>query len=192
MFNDTLPAAVRETLDLLEREFVPRDDALALPRAAGELLHLLILASGARVGVEVGTSYGYSGLFLASALAANGGRLITIDKSAKKVMQAREHFARAGLADVVEVVQSEAAAALAKIAGPIDFALLDADKQPALDYFNALAPKLRPGGVIATDNINTHAEQLAPYIADLRTRAGFRSAAVEIGNGVELTVRLPG
>src|SRR5262245_41439446 len=85
-------AKVLETIQRLERFMETVNDALALPREAAEFVHALVLARGARRAVEIGTSYGYSGLWIGAALARNEGTLITIDHDSRKSDEARSNF----------------------------------------------------------------------------------------------------
>jgi len=181
---------VEECIARLERFMQTVDDAMAVPREAGAFMHALIRASGAQRAVEIGTSYGYSGLWIASALAENGGRLLTIDRHARKTASARTTFEAAGLVSVVELRTGEAVDVLPTLDGPIDFALNDADKENCRKYVETLANKMSNRGVILTDNTITHADQLAGFVAWVRGLEGFFSTRVPVGNGMEMTVNL--
>ncbi|KWX01454.1 O-methyltransferase family 3 [Carbonactinospora thermoautotrophica] len=124
--------------------------------AQGKLLHLLARAQGARTILEIGTLGGYSTIWLARALPADG-RLITLEADPKHAEVARANIARAGLADVVEVRLGRALDTLPRLAaeghGPFDLIFIDADKPSNPDYF-AWALKLsHPGSLIITDNV---------------------------------------
>jgi predicted O-methyltransferase YrrM len=164
-------------------------DANPVPREAGAFIHALILAGGAKRAVEIGTSYGYSGLWIASALKENGGRLITIDRDPRKTESARTAFESAGLLDRIELRTGSAADVLPTIEGPIDFVLNDADKENCRRYVELIVDKLADRAVVLTDNTLTHPEQLARFLAWIRGRADFYSAHVPIGNGMEMSVR---
>jgi predicted O-methyltransferase YrrM len=180
---------VQESIERVERFIGSVDDAFAVPREAGAFMHALILATGAKRAIEIGTSYGYSGLWIASALVENGGRMITIDHDPKKTSAARSTFEAAGLGAVVECRTGEACDVLPDLEGPIDFALNDADKQNCVKYVELLSRKLGPRGVILTDNTTTHADQLAGFIQWVRGLEGFFSTSVPVGNGMEMTVK---
>src|SRR5215218_8284791 len=123
-FNSKLLSVIDE-LDALGKT---RDDAWQVPRVEGEMLHHIALASNAKVIVEVGTSYGFSGLFWGAAMKQTGGKLHTIDVSQKKFDASKATFAKAGLADVIVNHLGDAQQVLGTIAGPIDLAFIDADK----------------------------------------------------------------
>jgi predicted O-methyltransferase YrrM len=180
---------VRDCVERLERFMGTVQDAYAVPREAGEFMHALILATGAKRAVEIGTSYGYSGLWIASALAENGGRLITIDHDPRKSEAARGAFESAGLLEYVGLRTGSAAEALATLDGPIDFVLNDADKENCIRYVELLEDKLSERGVVLTDNTLTHPQPLADFTAWIREHSDFCSAHVPIGNGMEMSVK---
>ncbi|HUU83999.1 MAG TPA: class I SAM-dependent methyltransferase [Phycisphaerae bacterium] len=181
-----------QVLRRVEGFIAEQTDALAIPREAGEFIHGLVLATRARRAVEVGTSYGYSGLWIGAALQENGGRLITIDREPRKSEIATRHFAEAGLADCIECRTGVAEDILPAIDGPIDFVLNDADKENCRRYVELLLPKLADRAVVLTDNTLTHAEDLADFLTWVRGHESFWSRNVPVGNGMELSVRRDG
>ncbi len=164
------------------------EDANALPRAAAEVLHGMVRLRGARRVVEIGTSYGYSGLWIAAAMPA-GGRMITIDQEARKIEAAWKNFERAGLLDKVEFRHGAALDVLPSIEGPIDFVLNDADKRYCVEYVELLAEKLSPLGAVLTDNTTTHAKELAGFLAWISRHPAFDFTNLSVGNGMGLAVR---
>jgi predicted O-methyltransferase YrrM len=180
---------VRRTIEEVEAFLRTVDDGMALPREAAEFVHALVLATGARRSVEIGTSYGYSGLWIAWALARRGGTLITIDLLERKTEAARANLADAGLLDFVEMRTGRALDILGGIDGPIDFVLNDADKENCIRYVELVADRLSEGAVVLTDNTTTHAEQLAPFLAWIHGRPDFRTAVLPVGNGMAMSVR---
>ena len=180
---------VIECIDRLERFMGTVTDANAVPREAGAFMHALVLATEAKRAVEIGTSYGYSGLWIASALAENGGRLITIDHNPRKSEAACRAFESAGLSEYVELQTGSAVDVLEGLKGPIDFVLNDADKDHCTRYVDLLAEKLSDRAMVLTDNTLTHSEQLTGFLTWIRGRSDFFSAHVPVGNGMELSVR---
>jgi caffeoyl-CoA O-methyltransferase len=151
--------------------FVPSDPALdaALRATAdagmplinvapnqGKLLHILALASGARTILEIGTLGGYSTIWLARALPADG-RLISLEADPKHAAVARANIARAGLEEIVEVRLGRALDTLQQLAaegrGPFDLVFIDADKPNTAAYFAWALKLTRRGSLIITDNI---------------------------------------
>ena len=107
--------------------------------------------------VELGTSTGYSGIWLALALRATGGRLTTYEIDPGRAATAQENFKRAGLQDLVTVVLGDAHAEVGKLTQTLDLVFIDADKEGYPDYLRQLEPRVRPGGLIAADNMRSPA-----------------------------------
>ena len=180
--------AVLDEVDALRKT---RDDAWQIPRVEGELLYQIALASRATLVVEVGTSYGFSGLFWSAALKQTGGFLHTIDISQKKYDASRKHFERAGVAERVVSYLGDAAVVLPSIQGAIDIAFIDGtDKLSSRKYFDLVWPRVRSGGSVLTDNTKTHPQELSDYIQYVRSRPDAASAELPVGNGVEWTVKV--
>jgi predicted O-methyltransferase YrrM len=131
----------------------------------GAVLGLLLRLIGARQVLEVGTLGGYSGIWIARALPV-GGRLTTIEGSEKHAAFARQSFARAGVADRVELLLGEALDTLETLAGPYDAVFLDADKAPLARYFTAAMRLLRVGGLLLCDNTFMHGRVADPAARD--------------------------
>jgi predicted O-methyltransferase YrrM len=176
-------------------EFIQdRDDALALPREAAEFVHTLALATGAKRAIEIGTSYGYSGLWIGSAVKENTGTLITIDVDPRKSDTAAAYFADAGLTDAVRCVTGRALEVISRLEPDgqrFDLVLNDADKENCQAYVEALLPRLADGAVVLTDNTITHERQLAGFVSWARADPRLRSVHLPIGNGMEMSVKRP-
>ena len=182
----------RDSEDFKSDAFDADKAALAAgPETAG-LLNLMIRMTGAQRIVEVGTSMGYTALWLGEAARATGGTVIGTEALESKHTIALDYIARAGLADIVEVRLGDAKESVAAIGGPIDLAFIDAWKSDYQTFFDMLLPEMRPGGAIVADNITfpeSNAEVMADYTAHVRGLANVRSALVPVGNGIEVSVR---
>ena len=171
----------------------------------GALLRVLATSIGATRILEIGTAIGYSGIWLARALPA-GGMLVTMEFDEERAREARENFARAGVADRVSVVVGDAQLKLAKVSGPFDLIFQDGDKtlySPLLDRLVAL---LRPGGLLVTDNI-LYAGDVVPgfssaprhdpagiraiieYNERVAAHPGLLTAIVPLRDGVSISVK---
>jgi len=162
------------------------------PETAG-FLNLLIRTTGAKRIVEVGTSIGYTALWLGEAARATGGRVIGMEAIEAKHKQAVDNITRAGLSDIVEVRLGDAKAIVQEVAEPIDLVFLDAWKDDYFAYFDALLPKLRVGGCVVADNITyppTFQETMRRYQEHVRAHPNVRSHLLSIGNGEEMSVRI--
>jgi caffeoyl-CoA O-methyltransferase len=138
----------------------------------GTLLRLLVAAIGARRAVEVGTFTGYSAICIARGLAP-GGRLLCCDVSAEWTAVARRYWEKAGLADRIDLRLGPAAETLRALpADPaFDFAFIDADKAGYPVYYEEALRRLRPGGLIAVDNVLWSGDVVRPSKRDKDTRA---------------------
>ncbi|MGH8226747.1 MAG: O-methyltransferase [Steroidobacteraceae bacterium] len=156
----------------------------------GRLINLLIKGAAARHILEIGTSYGYSTVWLAEAARATGGRVTTLDLAKYKQDYARGMLERAGLAACVEWRCGEALELLKTIAGPIDFVLIDLWKDLYIPSFDLVAPKLAPGALVVADNMRYPSysrPDAEAYRAHVRRAAGMQSVLLEVGSGIEVT-----
>jgi predicted O-methyltransferase YrrM len=149
--------------DLERRALAVLDDVdrnqryLNIGREDGRLLRLLAESTGAKSIVEVGTSTGYSGIWLALALARTGGTLTTFEIDRGRADAARRNFERAGVSERVTVVLGDAHQEVGKLKGPLDVVFIDADKEGYVDYLRKLLPLVRPGGLFVADNMRVPA-----------------------------------
>jgi predicted O-methyltransferase YrrM len=168
----------------------PRAQRLrAITRETGEFLLTLAIAIEARTIVEVGTSGGYSGLWLGLAARETGGRLVTFDLDPAKVARARAAFADAGLDDVVDVRDDDGIVGLERFDGTVDLVFLDAEKDL---YEAALEPAiraLRSGGLLVADNLISHADELAGFRDRALADERLVGLVVPIGRGELVAVR---
>ncbi len=125
-----------------------------VPEHDGRLLRIMAQSMGASHVVELGTSTGVSGIWLGLALKKTGGKLTTYEIDAARAAAARENFKRAGVSDVITIVEGDAHKNIQELTGTVDMVFLDADKEGYIDYLNKLLPMLRPGGLILAHNIN--------------------------------------
>lgn len=140
-----------------------------VPPEDGSLLRILAETTGARKVVEIGTSNGCSALWFCLALRTSGGRLITHEIDDYRASLARDNFKRAGVEDIVTIVEGDAHKTVADITGPIDILFLDGDKTGNLDYLEKLLPLVRPGGLILAHNTTDRADEMKDYIKRITT-----------------------
>jgi predicted O-methyltransferase YrrM len=169
-------------------------DALLLPvgREVGWFLHSLILAKRPARILKLGTSYGYSTLFLADAAKQTGASVITMDLADCKQAEARAQLTRAGLADVVDFRLGDAVALIGEDPGPFDLVLLDIWKDLYLPCLEAFYPKLSDEAIIAADNM-VYPDMARPdvrkYRAAVRALPNMQTVLLPIGSGIELSVK---
>jgi caffeoyl-CoA O-methyltransferase len=126
---------------------------LSVPEPDGRLLRLLVESMGARHVVELGTSTGYSGLWILLGLAKTGGRLTTYEIDRGRHKMARGNFEKAGVLARVTLVLGDAHAEVTKLTEPIDLLFIDADKEGYPDYLQKVGPLVHAGGLIAAHNM---------------------------------------
>jgi predicted O-methyltransferase YrrM len=156
----------------------------------GRFLSALAVARQAKRIVELGTSYGYSTLFLADAARQTGGKVFTLELSGEKQAYAREQIGRAGLGDYVEWLQGDALELLAGLEGPYDLVLLDLWKELYIPCLELCTPKMAEGGIIAADNIlfpEIVRADAEAYRRAVRAVPAAESALLPIGQGIELS-----
>lgn len=124
-----------------------------IPVADGQTLYDIIIKGGYKSALEIGTSTGHSGIYIAWALSKTGGKLITIDIDAERHNTALENFKQAGLSDYIDARLADAHTLVKELKGPFDFVFSDADKDWYKNYFMDVDPKLKIGGCFTTHNI---------------------------------------
>lgn len=171
--------------------FARRDEMLLhVGAATANFLLDLVVARDAKHIVELGTSYGYSTLFLAEAARRTGGRLTTYELATEKQAFAREALIEAGLAEHVDWQLGDAVSLLDGLADKVDFVLIDLWKDLYVPCFEALYPKLADKAIIAADNM-IFPEMARPdaeaYRAAVRAKSDIQTMLLPIGSGIELS-----
>lgn len=169
-------------------------DELLLPvgEEVAQLCVDLIVGRRAQVLVELGTSYGFSTLYLAEAARRTGGMLHTYEIHPAKQEYAQRQIAAAGLSDHVKWMLGDAVALLASQPGPIDFVLLDLWKDLYIPCLDAFYPKLAANGVIVADNMlypEYNRPEATAYRAAVRSRPDMEAVLLTIGQGIDLACR---
>jgi len=146
----------------------------SVPWKDGEFLHFMVKATGSRHLLEMGTSHGFSAIWMALALEETDGRLVTIEIDSERIKLARHNIGRAGLSHRVTLVKGDGHAEIPKLHGPFDFIFLDADKGKEIDYFKKLYPqKLQLGGILTIHNAISQARSLKPYLEMIQKHPDF-------------------
>lgn len=163
---------------------------LNITRDTGEFLSVLVRATNARRILEIGTSNGYSTLWLAQAALSINGRVTTVELSAFKHNLAARNFARSGLAGVITQVLGEAGEFLnASSSASYDLVFLDSERAQYSGWLASLKRVLREGGLLVVDNATSHASELAPFVELVTRDNHFTCCTVAVGNGEFLATR---
>lgn len=167
------------------------DKYIAIEERQASFCYLTARSLRARTIVEFGTSFGISTLWLAAAVRANGGgRVITTEIVPEKAETARGNFAEAGLDDLIDVRVGDARLTLAENPHDIDLVLNDGFPMLALEIVKLLAPRMRPGSVVLTDDVGGFAANYREYVTWIRDRInGYDSTILPLKTGTEYSVR---
>jgi caffeoyl-CoA O-methyltransferase len=200
IFSDTNPekppvpadATEKKILGLIEELAGTDKSNLMVPLEDGRLLRMLAESTGAKNVVEIGTYNGYSTLWFCLALRTTGGKITTHEISPKNVAMARENFKKAGVEDLITIVEGDAHETVTRLKGPIDLLFIDADKPGYADYLKKLLPLVRPGGFIVAHNTTNTARQMPDYFTAVTTDPGLDSIFLgqqSVGIGISLKKR---
>jgi predicted O-methyltransferase YrrM len=149
----------------------------------GAFLAWLVGLLDARRVLEVGTSNGYSAIWMARALERTDGELVTLEIEPRKIEMAQENLTRAGLERRVTIVEGPGVASLRALGGTFDLVFIDADKPQYPDYLREIRRLLAPGSVIVADNFITHPDETAPYRDAVTAADDLESVDVPVGGG---------
>ena len=142
--------------------------------------------------VEIGTYNGYSTLWFCLALRHTGGKITTHELNAKFVAMAQDNFKKAGVENLVTIVEGDAHETVTKLKDPIDILFIDADKPGYADYVEKLLPLVRPGGLILAHNTTNSGRRMPDYFTAVTTDPNLDSIFLgqqSIGIGVTLKKR---
>jgi caffeoyl-CoA O-methyltransferase len=174
-------------LDDMDRH--QRRGMMNIPVEDGRLLRILTESIGAKHVVELGTSNGYSGIWLCLALQSTGGKLTTYEIDAHRAALARENFKRAGVDDIVTLVEGDAHEEIKQLTEPIDLLFLDADKEGYVFYLKRLLPLVKPGGLIVAHNMRRPPPD-PRYIEAITTNPDLETAFLNMdAAGVAVTLK---
>ena len=159
-----------------------------IPRVTGEFLYTLIKYADSKNVLEIGTSNGYSGIWIGKALKETGGRLTTIEFWEKRFSIAYQNFKACGIDDIITIVQGSACDILKELPKNciIDFAFIDANKKEYIDYFNLLDSHMKAGGFICCDNVLSHKEKTQNFIDAINNHSNYENVVLNLPAGLSL------
>ena len=155
-------------------------------RETGNFLNMLVKICNAQNAYEIGTSNGYSGIWLAKALKETGGHLTTIEFYEKRRVLAEENFKTCGVMDVITTKEGSAIGILERLPEDeiIDFVFVDANKSQYIEYFNLLDKHLKKGAVICADNVTSHAEKVKPFLDAVNGNPKYQMEVLDLPAGL--------
>ena len=162
-----------------------------IPRQTGVMLNMFIKMMEAKEALEIGTSNGYSGLWLSKALKETGGHLTTIEFYEKRQSIAIENFKTCGVFDIITPIQGSACDIIRSfpVEKKFDFVFIDASKREYVEYFNLIKPHLTKKCLIAADNITSHAEKVQTFVDAVDADDEFQYEILELPGGLLVAYR---
>ena len=183
---DTTTQNILKELEKTQKQF------WNISRTTAEFLYNLIVDSKSQSVIEIGTSNGYSGIWLGKALKKTGGKLTTIEFYDKRLDIAKENFKKCGVADIIDARKGDAKMVLEYLPEDfeIDFAFIDACKQQYIDFYHLIAPHLKVGGIIACDNVISHAAKVQDFIEEINANPNYENVVLPLPAGLSLAKKI--
>jgi predicted O-methyltransferase YrrM len=189
MHPQDLDSKVRNFLD---SHYWGRGD-MNVPAVDGQTLYDIIIKNNYTRALEIGTSTGHSGIWIAWALSKTGGKLITIDIDERRHQQALENFEAAGLSEFIDARLGDAHELVPTLEGPFDFVFSDADKYWYKNYFIAVDPKLEVGGCYTTHNVSSRRGRRrggsSDYLDYLNSLTNYETTVDSRGGGMAISYK---
>jgi len=167
-----------------------------IPASDGQLLYDLIIKGNYKSALEIGTSTGHSGIWIAWALSKTGGKLITIDIDERRHKTALENFKKAGLSEYIDARLADAHTLVKELKGPFDFVFSDADKDWYKNYFIDIDPKLKVGGCFTAHNIYERGRRgyggyggQGAFLDHVRSLPNYETTVNSSGGGVSISYK---
>ncbi|MCQ2743198.1 MAG: class I SAM-dependent methyltransferase [bacterium] len=180
--NILLDEITENTLKELE---VTQKEFWNISRKSGILINMFVKMMNIQSALEIGTSNGYSGIWIAKALKKTGGKLTTIEYFDKRQSVAVNNFKKCGVNDIIRTLQGMAIRVLQALSPDekFDFVFIDANKSEYVDYFRLVKPHLTDKAIIIADNITSHPDKVQPFIDAIDKDNDFQYEIVEIEGG---------
>lgn len=167
---------VLEFLDHLQK--TQSRGMMNVPPEDGKLLRILTQSSNAKRVVEIGTSNGYSAIWICLGLQHTGGNLTTFEIDEERAALARENWKKAGCTDRIKLVMGDAHEEVKKLEGPVDLVFIDADKAGYADYLRKLLPIVRPGGLILAHNTTSQSRDMKDFLDLITTHPDLETTFI--------------
>ena len=145
-----------------------RHGGMNVPAEDGRLLYDIIMGKGYQRGLEIGTSNGYSALWLGLAFKQTGGELITLEIESQRAREARENFEHAGLEEIIDSRINDALKEIPTLKGKFDFVFIDAWKPDYIKYLELILPKMKTGGVITAHNVTSLGSSMQDFLEEIQ------------------------
>jgi len=187
--NPSLDEKVKRFLNNHSRQWYDMN----VPSVDGQLLYDLIIKGNFKSALEIGTSTGHSGIWIAWALSKTGGKLITIEIDESRHRRALENFKEAGLSEYIDARLADAHSLVKELKGPFDFVFSDADKDWYKNYFIDIDPKLKAGGCFTAHNVSDRGRGgyggQGAFLSYVRNLPNYETTVNSAGGGVSISYK---
>ncbi len=163
------------------QKFGAENRMLNIPPEHGKFLWTLAETSKAKRVLEIGTSDGYSTIWIARGVEPNGGKIITLEIEKDRHDLAVAHFRKAGFDKVIDARLGDALKEIPKLEGEFDFIFIDAWKPDYIKYYQMTMPKLKPGGLMLAHNVVAHAKEMSEFLDAIQKDPKLVTTIVQIG-----------
>lgn len=189
MFNDIQNVMQKRMAYLEQLDRKDRADGMPMlqrlrqvPKETGKFIAMMLASSPKGTALEIGTSAGYSTMWLALACRATNRKITTFEILEEKIKLAKETFKKTGVEDVVTLVQGDARKLIADF-DDIAFCFLDCEKEYYMDCYDALVPRMVKGGILVVDNVISHADELKEFLLSVHKDDRVDPVIVPYKNG---------
>ena len=159
---------------------------LNVPLPDGKILYDIIVENNYKSVVEIGTSTGHSGIWIAWALSKTGGKLITIEIDRERHLKAKANFEQAGVAAFIDARLGDAHELVPALTGKYDFVFSDADKDWYKNYFISMDPKIVVGGCFVAHNVDQRTRDIREFLDHIESQANYKTT---INRGVSISYK---
>src|SRR5262245_7751823 len=183
--------AIPASIDAVLKQIRKLDkEQLAVSEEDGRFMRMLVVATGAKHALEIGSASGYSAIWIGMGLRETGGHLVTIEYDKARAREAAENIKRAGLLDVVQPISGDAFAEIPKQPGPFDFVFLDAWKKDYQKFFTLVFPRMSKGGLFLAHNVINKRDEMQDFLTTINTHPDLVTSIVSPGHeGMSISVK---
>ncbi len=185
------PQALPPALDTLLKQIRSADTGqLAVSEEDGRFLRVMVATTRVQHALEIGSASGYSAIWIGLGLRDTGGHLTTIEYDHQRARQAMENVRKAGLSDIVRVVEGDAFKEIPKLQGAFDFVFLDAWKRDYRRFFDLVYPRLNPGGLFLAHNVVNKRSEMGDFLSAIDGNPNLLTAIVTpSGEGISISLK---
>ena len=184
---------IKTDLDKKVKSFLEENEKswrdLNVPLSDGKVLYDLVIENKYKSAIEIGTSTGHSGIWIAWALSKTGGKLITFEIDPNRHRQAVENFKKAGLADYIDARLGDAHELVPALKGKYDFVFSDADKDWYKNYFIAMDPKIVVGGCFVAHNVTQSSRDIREFVEYIESQNNYKTTINRSGGGISISYK---